>query len=183
MQTICPHGRIVAALRIVVTVAGVMFAAGPATRAEQAAQQKPCSGAAYRQFDFWLGRWEVTQNGKAAGKNRIESVLDGCALMESWTGVSGSTGHSLNTYDATRDVWHQTWVDNSGLLLTLEGHLKAGAMVLEGMTATNNNTPATRHRITWTPQPNGDVRQLWQSSKDGERTWQTEFDGLYKRAK
>lgn len=142
-----------------------------------------CDGPAYRQFDFWLGKWDVTQNGKPAGKNRIEAVLDGCALMESWTGVSGVTGHSLNTYDAARNVWHQTWVDSSGMLLTIEGGLKGGSMVLEGMTPAGKDTPATRHRITWTPQANGDVRQLWQSSKDNARTWQTEFDGLYKRVK
>ena len=169
--------------RFIAIVTGVMLATGPSTTAAEASQPKACSSAVYRQFDFWLGRWDVTANGKPAGKNRIESVLDGCALLESWTGASGSTGHSLNTYDATRSVWHQTWVDNSGLLLTLEGHLQAGAMVLEGMTAASHDMPATRHRITWTPQPNGDVRQLWQSSKDEARTWQTEFDGLYQRAR
>ena len=43
--------------------------------------------------------------GKLAGTNRIEREYDGCVIHER---------------DAARHVWHQTWVDNSGTLLTLE---------------------------------------------------------------
>ena len=38
-----------------------------------------------------------------------------------------------------------------------------------------------RNRITWTPNSDGTVRQLWEVSKDQGESWQTEFDGLYKR--
>jgi hypothetical protein len=38
-----------------------------------------------------------------------------------------------------------------------------------------------RQRVTWTPQPDGRVRQLWESSSDGGRTWTVVFDGLYAR--
>ena len=108
-------------------------------------------------------------------------MLGGCALLESWTGVGGVTGHSLNIYDATRDVWHQTWVDSSGALLILEGRFADGAMVLEGSTIAEKGATPMRQRITWTLQPGGTVRQLWQSSSENSRTWKTEFDGTYKR--
>ena len=176
----------VASARLVLMAQLLLALCGPAAQvasAEAAAEpKKPCSTAPYRQFDFWRGNWVVTENGKPAGKNRIEAVLNGCALLESWTGVGGLTGHSLNTYDATRDVWHQTWVDSAGSLLTLEGHLQGNAMVLEGLAVEKKDTPPTHQRITWTPRPNGDVRQHWQSSADDGLTWKTEFDGLYKRA-
>ncbi|MGZ3445268.1 MAG: hypothetical protein ACXWLG_06895, partial [Myxococcaceae bacterium] len=46
----------------------------------------PCSTAGHRQFDFWVGDWEVqTPKGTAAGENKVEKILDGCALRESWT--------------------------------------------------------------------------------------------------
>jgi hypothetical protein len=164
-----------------VSLTALMIVTGvPASAAEHTPPPKPCTSPEYRQFDFWLGSWVVTQNGKPAGRNRIEAMLGGCALLESWTGVSGVTGHSLNIYDTTRDVWHQTWVDSSGALLTLEGRFEGGAMVLEGLAAAKGAAP-TRQRITWTRQANGDVRQLWQSSADDGHTWKTEFDGLYKR--
>jgi hypothetical protein len=35
-------------------------------------------------------------------------------------------------------------------------------------------------RISWTPQPDGTVRQLWEQSADGSR-WRVVFDGRYVR--
>ena len=168
-----------AALGAIALVLLVLFAM-PTTRAEIAAAAKPCTSPSHRQFDFWLGTWNVTQAGKTAGQNKIESILNGCALMESWKGTGGVTGHSLNIYDSTRDVWHQTWVDSTGSLLTLEGRFKDGAMVLEGVAADEKGAKA-RQRITWTASSANEVRQLWQSSTDGGKSWKTEFDGLYSR--
>ena len=51
-------------------------------------------------------------------------------------------------------------------------------MVLEGDTAAPGGK-TVRQRIAWTPMPGGRVRQFWESSSDGGRTWSTEFDGLY----
>lgn len=36
-------------------------------------------------------------------------------------------------------------------------------------------------RITWTPQEDGRVRQHWQMTNDGGKTWQVLFDGYYTR--
>jgi hypothetical protein len=38
-----------------------------------------------------------------------------------------------------------------------------------------------RHRITWTPLPDGTVRQHWQASRDDGATWDDLFDGRYVR--
>ncbi len=158
----------------------LLFQGTSTTQAQTAASAKPCTTSLYRQFDFWLGTWNVTQAGKVAGQNKIESILNGCALMESWNGTGGVAGHSLNTYDSTRGVWHQTWVDSTGSLLTLEGKLKDGAMVLEGVALDDKGAKALQ-RITWTALSADEVRQHWQSSIDGGKNWKTEFDGLYKR--
>jgi hypothetical protein len=93
----------------------------------------PCSDPAYRQFDFWLGEWEVRKpDGTLAGTNRISKEYGGCVLHERYSTAKGYSGESLNTYDVARKVWHQTWVDNDGLLLLLDGGLVNGRMVLEG---------------------------------------------------
>lgn len=139
----------------------------------------PCSQAESRQFDFWVGDWAVhrSDNGKYAGQNRIDSVLGGCALHESWTGAGGVKGSSYNAFDARRGVWHQTWVDSTGDLLLLEGRFVDGKMVLEGEQRGADGKPF-KNRITWTPLAGGKVRQRWETSPDGKQ-WSVSFDGIY----
>jgi hypothetical protein len=141
-----------------------------------------CSGPEHRQFDFWIGDWEVTRpDGRPAGTNRVRSIHGGCALQEDWTGAGGSTGTSLNAYDAATGRWHQTWVGNDGLLLRLEGTMTSGAMELSGVSRGANGAQ-TLQRIRWTPLTGTPprVRQLWESSADGGRTWTVVFDGMYR---
>lgn len=139
-----------------------------------------CDTPEHRQFDFWVGRWNVrTADGKLAGVNTITSEYGGCVLHERYDTGGGYRGESLNTYDASRQVWHQTWVDTSGLLLVLEGGLRGKSMVLEGRSAAPGGT-VTIQRITWTPNEDGSVRQHWESG-DGKGNWRTVFDGTYTR--
>ena len=147
-----------------------------ASFAAVAAPPKACTAPEHRQFDFWVGEWRVTTpDGKHAGDNTIGAVLDGCALHESWQGASGGRGFSYNAWDKDRQVWHQTWVDRQGNLLLLEGRFAAGRMELSGVQGKALN------RITWEPRKDGTVRQLWETSADQGKTWQTAFDGLYRR--
>ena len=92
-------------------LAGVVFLAAAAVFA---AQPGPCDTPAHRAFDFWLGDWQVhTPDGKLAGHNRVESRYGGCVVHEHYTSATSKyQGESLNIYDASRKVWHQTWVDN-----------------------------------------------------------------------
>ncbi|HSM11208.1 MAG TPA: hypothetical protein VK827_06530 [Lysobacter sp.] len=139
----------------------------------------PCDTPAHRAFDFWIGEWRVqTPEGKLAGINRIERGYDGCVLHERYATGRGYSGESLNIYDASRDRWHQTWVDSSGMLLLLEGGIRDGSMVMEGQTGGRGDV--TRHRITWTPNADGSVRQLWESAA-ASGAWKTTFDGNYTR--
>ena len=112
-----------------------------------------------------------------AGVNRITSEYGGCVVHEHYDTGHGYSGESLNTFDATRKVWHQTWVDTDGTLLLLEGSLRNGSMVLEGQTV-EKDASVTKHRITWTPSANGSVRQHWEST-DAKGKWSTLFDGTY----
>jgi len=149
----------------------------------------PCSSPQYRQFDFWVGEWEVTTVGaegesQLAGHNTIQALYNGCTLHEKWRSAGASRGESFNSYDASRDVWHQTWVDNQGTLLTLEGGLKGDAMVLAGEGPAIGNDPdikRAQHRITWQPNEDGSVTQTWDTGGPGN--WQTIFQGLYQRKK
>jgi hypothetical protein len=148
-----------------------------------ASRPPSCSRPEHRQFDFWIGDWDVTRpDGRPAGTNRIRSIHGGCALQEEWSGASGSTGTSLNAYDVVSGRWHQTWIGNDGVLLKLNGSMKDGAMELTGVTTGANGTQ-TLQRIRWTPLAGTPprVRQLWERSTDGGRTWRVVFDGMYRR--
>jgi hypothetical protein len=145
----------------------------------QQAQQNPCADDAHHQFDFWVGTWEVTNaQGNFVGSNEISSILGGCVLLEEWQSVGPYSGKSLNIYDAANDKWHQTWVDNGGLLLELDGKLVDGNMVMQGRRPGQDGAEVL-HRITWEPLQDGDVRQTWDTSADEGKTWTTQFDGLY----
>lgn len=145
-----------------------------------AAPTRPCAADTFRQFDFWLGTWKVhTPDSKLAGVNQIQSEYGGCVLHERYDTGKGYAGESLNTYDPGSKRWHQTWVDNQGALLLLDGGLRGASMVLEGETRDAAGV-VTRHRITWTPNPDGSVRQHWESASTGG-TWSTAFDGKYTR--
>lgn len=139
-----------------------------------------CSTTKHRQFDFWIGTWAVaTPDGRVAGTNRIERVLGGCALLEQWSGAGGSRGMSLNYWDAAEGAWFQSWIDNQGQPLRLRGGLRDGRMVLEAQSADSGRVVV--QRISWTPLAADRVRQHWERSDDGGRTWVTVFDGNYAR--
>lgn len=138
-----------------------------------------CASEQYRQFDFWVGDWEVRGlDGRVLGTNRIEKIQGGCVLQEHWRGAGGDTGTSFNIYDFTRDVWHQTWVSGASLLV-IEGGFDGTRMVLEGTTVEAAGREVM-NRITWTPVSEREVTQLWETSGDGE-TWNVIFHGVYRR--
>lgn len=141
-----------------------------------------CAAPEHRQFDFWIGDWEVValKTGKLAGHNSIRRETTGCVLHENYTTPGGYQGQSLNIYDAARKVWHQTWVDNGGLLLVIEGGWRGDRMVMQGAT-TGADGKRTLNRISWIPNADGTVRQHWEQSKDAGKAWATAFDGLYRR--
>jgi len=143
----------------------------------------PCDAPEYHQFDFWIGDWDVTAGEQAAGTNSIRPLHGGCVLQENWrsAGPDGVTGSSFNIYDRHTGKWHQTWVDSGGTLLQLDGGLVEGAMVLSGSRPAPAGGTAL-HRISWTPYPDGSVRQLWEVSQDQGTSWNVLFDGLYSKA-
>src|SRR5262245_50795540 len=163
-------------------ITAVLALLAPALAAAQtppAARPDPCAAPDSRQFDFWLGEWEVsTPDGQPAGTNRITPIY-GCVLDESWKGRGGFEGQSFNRYDARRGVWHQTWVDNSGGILMIEGAFRDGVMTLSDATLPGKKDPKRMNEITWTPNADGTVRQHWRVSTDGGATWTTAFDGKY----
>jgi len=145
-------------------------------------QPAACADEKNREFDFWVGDWDVTVVGtdQHAGTNSIQPILGGCVLLESYETPRGYAGHSYNAYDGQTGKWHQTWVDNAGLVLKIDGGIVEGNMVLSGPGKDSEGNDII-NRITWTPLDDGSVQQTWDVSSDGGQTWSTAFDGLYRR--
>jgi hypothetical protein len=155
------------------------------------AQKTPCTtDLVYRQFDFWIGEWDVyAKNGKKAGDSKIELILDSYIILENWKSANVSqgvyyAGKSFNTYNSTTRQWQQTWVDNvGGTTEFLEGHFENDKMIfLTKPFQVNKDTTAIR-RLTFYNLGVDKVRQFGEISKDNGATWNTEYDLEYRRKK
>lgn len=164
-------------------VAGLVAAAASAQQPPAAA---PCSAPEYRQFDFWVGRWDArwtdAQGTPARGSNRVEKTLDGCVIVEHFDGAPGSPlkGTSVSTYDRGTALWKQTWVDNTGAYLDFTGAWRDGRMTLSRKAVVQGKPALQRmvfrdigaQRFTWD----------WEVSSDDGATWTTQWRIEYTRA-
>jgi len=146
---------------------------------------RPCAHQAeYRQFDFWIGEWDVvtTQGHNPAGTSSIQLIIDQCVLLENWTGGAGGIGKSFNQYDSTSKRRIQDWVDNQSNGIHFEGHLDNGVMSFFADSRKPDGTPIQRH-LQFFRLDADHIRQFSQQSADGGRTWTPEYDFTYNRKK
>ena len=136
------------------------------------------------EFDFWLGKWDVYFYGteRFAGKSHIESIIDSSGILENYSADQiNYRGKSLNKYNTEKERWEEYWIDNNGRTLFMAGELKDGKMVLsDDMTG---DAKQGINQIIWEKLPNGNIRQTWNLSKDGGKTWVIWFDGEYRKSK
>jgi hypothetical protein len=143
----------------------------------------PCATPEHRQFDFWVGHWDVYQTGKdtLVAHSLIEQVYGGCAIRENWMPIKGGGGGSLNNYVAGDSGWRQTWLDSSGARVEFKGGWNGQAMVLTGMWAgVLGPGQDALVRMTYTRGEDGSVRQFGEASQDGGKTWSVNFDLTYR---
>jgi hypothetical protein len=143
----------------------------------------PCKAAPeFRQFDFWIGEWDVkTPQGQPAGSSSVQLILGDCTIFENWTAGAGGQGKSFNIFDKTDGKWHQSWVSDRAVFTHYVGELVDGKMVLTAKS--NMGGKPSLARMTYSKLPNGDVRQFGESSADDGKTWTTSFDLIYSRKK
>lgn len=134
-----------------------------------------------KQFDFWIGKWNVTVGGRQAGVNEVYPILEHCVIYENWSGAQGGNGKSFNFWDAQRNHWRQVWVADGGNVLEYTGEYRDGAMRFEGFTLTASGDTVLQKLTFFNVAPDT-VRQLFEASQDGGQTWQATFDGLYVKA-
>jgi hypothetical protein len=139
------------------------------------------------QFDFWVGQWEVTPWQAPAstpqqklGQSDVHPILEHCVISENWTGAGGGEGKSYNYWDPNLKHWRQVWIADSGGVLDYTGDYRDGAMRFTGWTLDAQEN-RVEQRLTFFNVAPDTVRQLFETSKDGGRTWVAGFDGRYVR--
>ena len=163
----------------------------PAALAQSAAAPLPgpppgCTGPEHRQFDFWVGRWDVYRTGTETrvGASLIESLSRGCLIRETWMPANAPGGSSLNHYDRGERRWHQSWYDGANAHVEFAGGLAGGKMVLTGFWphASGPNTHGLI-RMSYSREAAGAVRQYGEISTDHGLSWRPFFDLTYRPSK
>ena len=151
--------------------------------AQQAQQNRCKSQPEYRQFDFWVGEWEVRNpNDVVVGNSVIELVVNDCLILENWTNSRGVTGKSMNFYDLQDNKWHQLWMGSNGIPIRFVGEYNSERKSMDYTgKGIGQNGAEVDFRFTFFHVSDNHVRQLWEQSADGGESWVTLFDGQYHR--
>ena len=144
-----------------------------------------CASKESRQFDFWVGRWNVHPKASPQTKTAtslVENLYHGCAIRENWMPLNDHTGGSINAWSPQKKLWRQFWADSDGGSALFEGGWNGKAMVLTGVWP-QPGKPKQMTRMTYTPLADGSVEQAGETSDDNGKTWQPSFDLIYVRTK
>lgn len=145
-----------------------------------------CEAAQQRQFDFWVGEWELTWPSEKPGEighgtNTIKRIMDGCVVQENFSGGESMhlRGTSLSIFDTNSARWKQTWVDNEGGYLDFAGEFKDGQMILQREAIRNGEK--ILQRMVWQNISLNEMDWSWEGSRDGGKTWRVQWPIHYKR--
>jgi hypothetical protein len=160
----------------------LVLAVAAAGQTPAATSPAPCSADEYRQLDFWVGEWNVfdTAKGGQVGTSRIEPVMSGCSIRESYEAPEAPggaySGTSYSSFDRNDGKWHQFYVDVNGNATWFTGGLAGRDMVLFA-----NGKGGALQRMSYRPHDDGSVQQIGVTSSDSGKTWQPGYDYTYRR--
>ncbi len=144
----------------------------------------PCEDAEFRQFDFWIGDWDVVSaaDGTHQGSSHIAKEMGGCVIWENWTSAGGPYfGKSYNTWNVNLKRWEQYWVDNAAGVIFFHGGIKDGVMDYWTDDVPQPAGGTLMRHLQFFSLSADKVRQFSQGSNDGGKTWHVEYDFVYTR--
>ncbi|MEP7029132.1 MAG: hypothetical protein ABI960_11090 [Candidatus Eisenbacteria bacterium] len=183
-----PVGLLASAILLVTLPGGAVGAPAPTP---------PCQDPPFRQFDFWVGTWDLVSHSPVAGKDEwgvdpgtpvdhVEAVLDGCGLLQRWEGVPDSTtalpfrGMSLSKWEPTIGKWRQVWIDNQGPMLVFKGEFKDGRMELYTDPVSKDGKTIVMRQV-FGDITKGAMSWSWERSEDGGASFKPVWKLDYKR--
>lgn len=151
----------------------------------------PCGSPEARQFDFWLGEWDLTwpaeqmggESGAIArGRNSLTRLFEDCVVEENFMTEDASfRGHSVSVYDVNAGLWRQTWVDSAGGYISLTGGVVDGEMVL-ATDPKETEAGVVFHRMVFADIESDSLEWAWRRTADGGMTWTDLWNISYRRA-
>ena len=140
---------------------------------------RKCDNPEARQFDFWIGDWDVANHHRVqSATDRVETILNGCVIIENYAGFRGNHAKSFSYYDAERGKWRQSWLTDDGKQSEFVGEFRDGAMSMTGEISGSDGS-SFLSRMTWRPQDDGSVHQVFENSHDKGESWYVLFELNY----
>ncbi len=149
----------------------------------------PCRDPAYRQFDFWIGQWDVVNRQRRPqgtewgitghATDRVYPVADGCGMVEHWLGTAAQgqvLGYSLRVWNPHKHKWDLVLLwprPEQPRFFTLEGDFRDGrGDFLRTFTDTAGNpvqvrfsfSDITPNSLRWNDGVSRDRGQTWAGS-------------------
>lgn len=140
-------------------------------------------------FDFWIGEWDLMwadpDSTAGTGFNKVERVLDGAVIKESFEGLTGASagylGRSYTVYKADTGEWKQTWVDNTGDYLEFTGEFVDNMRMFTRFGTDQDGNVILQRMIFHNIEPDSFTWD-WVSSSDNGATWDLNWRIRYRRA-
>ena len=133
-----------------------------------------------KQFDFWLGEWEVTWGEDGVATNHVLRIMNDRIIQENFSS-SDLQGMSVSSFDRERGVWCQTWVDNNGTYLDFTGKFEDGKMILVRDAIVRGEK--CKQRMVWHNIEADRFDWNWERSDDYGKTWLALWEIKYRRKK
>ena len=151
-----------------------------------------CPDARSRQFDFWIGEWDVTNRHRrpesddpvwydtGLATDRVEPVVGGCAIVEHWDGTltfDRVVGFSVRAFDPRREVWDLVllWPSpNRPVFATFAGEFRHGRGEFNAESVDAHDRPQTT-RLTFADVGPDALRWDLALSSDSGITWRTSW--------
>ena len=130
-------------------------------------------------MDFWVGDWDVYQGETLVGRDKVEKILGGSAIMEHWQGAGSpdDVGKSFFYWRAESKSWKQVWVVPKRAYKEKVAHVVADGLQFVGKVFLPSGKTID-DRTTLTKLKDGTVHQVIEQSPDG-KTWKVGFDAIY----
>jgi hypothetical protein len=135
------------------------------------------------ELDFWIGEWDARWGEVGRGTNRLTRILGGRVVREDFSGGGANgtlNGLSLSVFDADRQLWRQTWVDDQGGYLDFVGDFVDGCFSFRRDAPEDG--PETRQRMVFRDVRPESFRWTWEISDDGGAAWSIRWDIAYARS-
>ena len=157
-----------------------------------AALAAPSPACPNRDFDFWIGAWDVRVRaratpdgpwGEASAKNQVDATYGGCVIEERFRSEGPGrpwAGHSVSVFSGGK--WRQTWVDDTGGFIVLEGGMEDGRMVLRTEPQTRNGK-TVQMRMVYSRITLDSLHWSWERTDDGGGAWAPMMTADYSRRK